>query len=678
MPRIRIKTTAESARSALPGTRASADDFGAGVGRAVAGFGHAVAGVGATIGQKARQQQHLDDNIKLAQIRTSENERLVEAQANADEGAEGFTEGFLKSFEETSTLAMEGLSGARAKRMKLGLENIRGSLVNQATRFEARETAKMRARQIRDQADDGINAIRADPTQYETIMKDMNPIFSAMGLDGGTEKSLKDNFSQNAARARFLGLMDGSRSMGQIDKLENELKGKKWQELLPAKVYDGLLDYAEKRRGQIERKGTANAAKAMRNLAARIKLGEEIPQETLNQVEQVIMGSSNPLHIDQYAALRATYETKKDNHGVTPDVLRDRLGEIKEPKNVSERYEAIALQQLAADMVKGLEDDPLKFADEQDIVPMEPLDMSPESFAQRAANMAMIEDYYAGSGAKIDKIFTDAEVMDLKQQFDEGDAQAKVDLATLIGSMGAHKDMALAQLDQTDGKMAYIASMAVSEQPDAKETALVVARGQTMLDADPKLADIALGKDTERRTSFIEYIGSSLLNRPGVASSVMTAADAHYVAKHARAGGEFNETAYQDSINSVLGGDLIDVGQGTAKTITPPGVSGEEFEEFLAKIGIEDLAWLSLSGQPPVYQATGEIIAPEWFEDEAVWVGIAPGQYGFVDSLGNVLNDKAGDPYIMKIDRRAVQTIDDPVSQTGRMPSLEDLGFDVQ
>jgi hypothetical protein len=115
---------------------------------------------------------------------------------------------------------------------------------------------------------------------------------------------------------------------------------------------------------------------------------------------------------------------------------------------------------------------------------------------------------------------------------------------------------------------------------------------------------------------------------------------------------EFSEEAYTQAIKDVLGGEIVEHNGSTV--ILPKGVDEPMFEAFLDNVEVEDLARMSMTGQPPVY-ANGDPIDPEWFRDEAVFVQVGAGLYGFTNELGEMLPDATGQAYIANINRTNIE-----------------------
>lgn len=317
--------------------------------------------------------------------------------------------------------------------------------------------------------------------------------------------------------------------------------------------------------------------------------------------------------------------------------------------------------QVWAEQQKGLTDNPIQYASDQGVVPFTPVDFGAAdgnmSFLARAETVAQIESFYGDSGVKIEKVFTDGEVTALKDVLDNGSVDQKAQALTLISDLGEYTERGLAQIGQTDPEMAYVASMLSTRDAAVATNARGILRGFELMENDPKGMGALLESSAGVKTQdvFSATVGGALMLVPGAATNAKVAADALYLSRLSRSPSkEFNEKAYQQAIKDVLGGEIVEHNGSTI--VLPRGVDEPSFEAFLDNIDVQDLATISMTGQPPVY-ANGEPVDAEWFRDEAVFVQVGAGLYGFTNELGEMLPDATGRAYIANINATSVDIV---------------------
>lgn len=319
-----------------------------------------------------------------------------------------------------------------------------------------------------------------------------------------------------------------------------------------------------------------------------------------------------------------------------------------------------ALTDMLERQQKGLESDPVNFANHEGIIEGGPVDFNnPASFSRRAQDFSRIQEYYSDAGVTIDKVLTDDEIVQIKEIFDEGSVDQQATALASLNQLGNHTDEALNQIGQENPEMAYLGSMAAEGAMPLTREAL---RGLKIQQDAGKQAEALLDTGFKGGTTrvFNEYTGQSLLALGDAGPAAQSVADALYLSRRSRKPGlDFDEEMYHKAIEDALGGEVYEHNDVTM--VLPAGVTGDDFEDFLSNLAPEDLISLSASGQPPVFAEDMSPVPPEWFEDEARFVTAGRGSYYFVNELGDQLADASGNPYVMLLSREKIAEIKDAV-----------------
>jgi GH24 family phage-related lysozyme (muramidase) len=284
----------------------------------------------------------------------------------------------------------------------------------------------------------------------------------------------------------------------------------------------------------------------------------------------------------------------------------------------------------------------------------------PASFQNRAVDFGELRDTYGPQGFALDSPLSKKEAAAIVQVLQEGSREEQLTVLGNLTQLGEYTDLALKQIKQDNGDYGYVADMYASTQPGAQQFAGDVLRGYQSLQDNPDQSKLILqggvAGDVKTADTFAALVGGALYNVTGpTAQAAKNAADALYLSRQLAAGAEdFDEAAYEQAVSDILGGALHD--HNGMDIVLPYGVDETQFEQFLSGIDDIDLEALSLSGVEPVF-ANGEPVQPEWFEDEARFVTLGQGTYGFIDVMGSKVADANGDPYIMSLDAASVNQV---------------------
>lgn len=329
-----------------------------------------------------------------------------------------------------------------------------------------------------------------------------------------------------------------------------------------------------------------------------------------------------------------------------------------------------AMQKLADKQQTALKDDMVSYAAASGRFSVSKLD-TPEGWAQRGTQALAMADYYTLPQTDI-KPFTKSETEQFTKVIKEGSSEDVLGLMTQIQKMGpVAARAAYKQLGETDSVFEFAAGLAFDR--NSENTASEIVKGQKRLNPNGTMdadARAALGKHDDVREEFMKYMGKALTSvEPRVQKQVFDAAVAHYAEAHIGSGGGkygvFDKSAFQNSIDAVLGGSKATPAIGSINgepTILPPGIDARMMDRAVDRITTADLLKLSVDGAPPRY-ADGSIITPEEIAREARFRSIGANQYRLqmADNRWAVTKvdprTGAASLYILKADPAAIREI---------------------
>lgn len=209
MPRIREYTQQVSVSGPQASGRASAGDFGAGLGEGLASFGRAVSTSGEAVGEIDDRFAAFDAEKKAAAAQGLWKERLDQlkkkhseelASTPIDQDAPDFTEEFKKEYGAWHEKTVTGISNPKAQRLlDTRLASLQSNLTDNAISYEATERAKWQTNGLKEIFDKGENAIRSDPSSRDSVIETNARLVNAMPYgDALTKKEIIRKETQRA------------------------------------------------------------------------------------------------------------------------------------------------------------------------------------------------------------------------------------------------------------------------------------------------------------------------------------------------------------------------------------------------------------------------------------------------------------------------------------------------
>lgn len=241
-----------------------------------------------------------------------------------------------------------------------------------------------------------------------------------------------------------------------------------------------------------------------------------------------------------------------------------------------------------------------------------------EAFVLRGQQATKVAEYNGVTDANATPL-TKSEVAQLTRTAQDGSADEQLTLTENLMAMGPKMARAaLRQIGQTDKVFEYSAGLSMAGDTDA---AAAVIRGRKRLADNPSLS-AAINPD-RAGIAFDETTGGALFAlKPEWRQAIRDAAMAHYaetfVARGANRTAAIDTTAYNSSVQAVLGGrkdaPRLDYING-AQTVLPKGVNAGTFESALDNMQPQDYARLSADRLPPLYPDGTPVLPDEIARD---------------------------------------------------------------
>lgn len=238
-------------------------------------------------------------------------------------------------------------------------------------------------------------------------------------------------------------------------------------------------------------------------------------------------------------------------------------------------------------------------------------------FRARGSQAKAIADYYNIPTEDM-KPFTKDEAQYLGKRFSEAGTDESMQILAEITSMGSEMSKAgFSQIAKYDPVAGYAGTLYAGGNVGVASDILV---GRKRLQENPNIVTQLAQKDTDLALSFVDATSGSLLNvPPETRQSIQDAAFAHYIQSLSKQGElKWRPKDYAKSVQAVMGGTeaapAIDRVNSQA-TVLPRGVTADEVETAIERMGIDDYAAMSMTGKPPRY-GDGALIDPDDIKTE--------------------------------------------------------------
>lgn len=198
----------------------------------------------------------IEATSRMAEIRLDYGRRLIEQEEAAAAGAEGFTDAVLDDFDTFAKERLALASDGAQEFLRPRLDTYRANVGVAAIKFEASSRAEKRSADVGATIDVGVNAVRTDPSQFESALADARISIGLAELPAPEEAALLAEADSDYAAAFIRGLneQDAERAAGILASEELDA-------LLTPRAKDALVNenQVELRRLEAERERDAAA-----------------------------------------------------------------------------------------------------------------------------------------------------------------------------------------------------------------------------------------------------------------------------------------------------------------------------------------------------------------------------------------------------------------------------------
>ena len=513
-----------------------------------------------------------------------------------------------------------------------------------------------------------------DPDQARRFAKDY---LGAMlnEFDGDLEAAL---IAYNAGPANAQKWLEAGRDYGALPKPEetmpyvSDIMGALGREIVP--------DLPDKARRRLRGQARTAVAALDREAKAAQKIRERTLQDAIGDIVDLTEDGYAPAPelIEQTRALAAeTGNAKLSDElelaedmavviaGVQTQAPTDAKAALTEletamAKGATPRQQAVAKgMQAAIDRLeKGLEADPLGFANQAGVVELEPLPLDQDrdslvaGFAGRRDQALSVKRRY---GIPL-RVFTPEETARMAAAMDDASPGRRADMAAaIVEGFGRDAQAAFAELGQAAPVMAHVGGLSLMgpRQNAAAQEALAG------LDMTPEEAKAVPGEATDFDPVFAEELGGAIPPEFAAEVRAIRATAEHIYRVRARRAGvtAFDAAIYRNAVSAALGSEI-----GSYRglpVILPDGMNDRTFGRVIQGLDTRALNDWS-AGARPVY-GDGSAAKPSAFR-RAYFVSVGPGRYRV-----SVSDPRVRPEYLVDAESGGFYVID----LNGRQPRLQ-------
>ncbi len=392
------------------------------------------------------------------------------------------------------------------------------------------------------------------------------------------------------------------------------------------------------------REARTEASRAIDAASKRMYAGVDLPPSEAGRITTLVNSSGDPDLMREWRDQQSLSTDVKTWQTMAPGELSAQIETSLRPAVGNDGATPMEFARLNAaetvlnNVVRGVQADPMAYADRTGLTALQPVDaFSAPSLQVRAQSANTVASKY---GTPF-RLWTEQEVETLTQQMAVATPEERVAFARSITDAlpGNQSASAFQQLSKTDTGLAYVGGM-VSQDPRLTATAVTIERGRRLRMENK---DWLKGKQLYERdidATFNAYEPVLAVLADGTMGAVKEAALSDFAARGGQTVDDFSE-----SLNRVLG--KVGDGGGIQRvngfdTLLPVGVTDNDFEDAISRMDVNSLSNLSRTGLPPVY-SDGSIVSPQDFED-AQFIAVANNRYRVLIQDG-YLTDINSQPY---------------------------------
>lgn len=301
------------------------DAFGAGVGRAVQEAGAAVGDLASGLQDynTRKQKEKLANAIAQSDFTPKE----VEARTEVGPDAAGYRDSVLAKYDDWVEEQANAFKGDDLARMELRRTLLaeRNNVSSRAALYE--EAKGTEASKL--EADASLYSVRnkvvQDPSQYDKYKKDGIAVLDARpGMTLGQKAAMKQQFTQDVARARFTGMIEQATSAEELDQIRADLEDpkKNWASEFNPTDYDWVSNAIDTTKSSLLNLADSNARAAITTLDERNNGLVNIPEDEMRLAAQEVRKSRDPIITAKFARIVRDQQYIKLYKGASPAELQ--------------------------------------------------------------------------------------------------------------------------------------------------------------------------------------------------------------------------------------------------------------------------------------------------------------------------------------------------------------------
>lgn len=323
MPQLPMPSVSPySARGNAPGINMNAnpDAFGASVARSVQRVGQTLEQVGADV--DTWQDRKRKEDVANAVAQADFTPREVAIRQKVGDGAPGYRDAVLADYrgwvEDEANKLPDDMTRMEFRRRMLADE---ASVSSRAALYEEdQQTAASKKA-----ADASIyaleNKITSDPSNFDKYVAQGQAVLATRpGMTATQIAAMQQQFSQNATRARFTGLLENATSPEDVDGVLDELQDPdaEWQGRMQPEDYKWVLNAAQTRKSSMMTMSDARARAAIDTLDDRNNNLVVIDEDELRLVAAEVKSSGDPILMGKFARISRDQAIIAEYKGASP------------------------------------------------------------------------------------------------------------------------------------------------------------------------------------------------------------------------------------------------------------------------------------------------------------------------------------------------------------------------
>lgn len=326
-----VSASALRTNNAVPNTRASADAFGAGIGRAMGALAGGIDQLGAGVDAfvERRRNETVANQVAQSDFTRRELEIRQAAPANGAGYQQEVVDGYLSFIDENAELIDDNLARTEYRNRMMAQLPV---ISSRSAQFEF----TLDAAHSKEQANASLtalnNKILADPTMFDAYIEQGFAVLDTRDIDASTREGMKLQWAQDSARARFTGMLERAKSVDEIDAIAAELVNPEdadgvtdWTEKFSTQDYERMVNLIGTTRNAFVTQADATARAALDTLDQRSQGLTLIPQEEMASVQAVVKQSQNPITIGRMARIVRDQAVIQESQLLTPTEIRARI-----------------------------------------------------------------------------------------------------------------------------------------------------------------------------------------------------------------------------------------------------------------------------------------------------------------------------------------------------------------